>query len=81
MIVQCASYLDVLHSLAITSTVGDGRGECVRPVFVPRNEYEEAVLEIQESRHPCVTSTYSQGSFISNSIALGRDHSTICKEE
>ena len=75
MIVQCASQLDVLHSLAVTSTMGDGRGDCVRPVFVPRGASEEAVLDIQESRHPCVTSTYSQGSFISNSIALGGAHS------
>lgn len=77
MLVQCASYMDVLHSLAITSTVGDNRGECVRPVFVPRGEGEEAVLEIEDSRHPCVTSTYSQGSFISNSLSLGRSHSMI----
>ena len=33
---HCVATLDALCSLAITSTVGDNRGECVRPVFVAR---------------------------------------------
>ena len=68
--------MDVLHSLAITSTVGDNRGECTRPQFIQRKPGSEPILYLEESRHPCVTSTYSQGSLISNTIGLG-DHYSI----
>ena len=77
--VQCAGPLDALRSLAVTSTAGDGRGECVRPIFVPRGATDRAVLEIRDSRHPCVVTTFSRGDFISNDLMLGGEETPLCK--
>ena len=77
--VQCAGQLDALFSLAVTSLHGDGRGECVRPLFVPRASASEAVLEIHDSRHPCVITTFSRGDFITNDMCLGGENSPLCK--
>ena len=66
--------------MAITSTVGDGRGECVRPLFIPRTSNGRAILEIRDSRHPCVINTFSRGDFISNDITLGGTNGVaLCK--
>ena len=68
--VRCVATLDTLGSLAITSMEGDNRGECVRPEFVPRTA-DEPVLELRDSRHPCILTTFNHGSFIANDIFLG----------
>ena len=62
----------------MASTIGDGRGECVRPIFTPRPTDGTAILELQESRHPCVINTFSRGDFIANDIALGGGQA-LCK--
>lgn len=69
--VNCVATLDVLQSLAVASSVGDNRGDCARPIFVERCRGTSAVLELQNSRHPCVINTFSHGDFIANDISLG----------
>ncbi|CBK24521.2 uncharacterized protein [Blastocystis hominis] len=69
--VNCVATLDVLQSLAVASSVGDNRGDCARPLFVERGRGASAVLELQNSRHPCVINTFSHGDFIANDISLG----------
>ena len=75
---QCVGTLDALYSLSVTSSAGDGRGDCVRPEFGPRPANGNAVLELKDSRHPCVVTTFSRGDFIANDVGLGGEQA-LCK--
>jgi DNA mismatch repair protein MSH6 len=58
--------LDVLMSLAVAATSGDG-GDMCRPQFVA----DDTVFEAEQLRHPCAFMTTAAGSFVANDIALG----------
>ncbi|XP_075391847.1 DNA mismatch repair protein Msh6 [Tenrec ecaudatus] len=71
--VECIAVLDVLLCLASYSRGGDG--PMCRPVILLPEGDTHPFLELQGSRHPCITKTFFGDDFIPNDILIG------CEEE
>ncbi|XP_058658782.1 DNA mismatch repair protein Msh6 [Ammospiza caudacuta] len=67
--VECIAVLDVLMSLAHYSQGGDG--PLCRPVILLPTDNAPPFLELQNSRHPCITKTFFGDDFIPNDIVIG----------
>ncbi|XP_065063209.1 DNA mismatch repair protein Msh6-like [Rhopilema esculentum] len=72
---QCISVLDCLMSLAIYSSNADGvtcRPEILLTSTHEGNENVTPFIEIRNSRHPCISRTFTGDDFIPNDINVGK---------
>ncbi|XP_030302530.1 DNA mismatch repair protein Msh6 isoform X2 [Calypte anna] len=76
--VECIAVLDVLMSLANYSQ--DGDGPLCRPAVVLPVDSAPPFLELQHSRHPCITKTLFGDDFIPNDIMIGSKNKNCSSE-
>ncbi|XP_071595934.1 DNA mismatch repair protein Msh6 isoform X2 [Heliangelus exortis] len=76
--VECIAVLDVLMSLANYSQ--DGDGPLCRPAVVLPVDSAPPFLELQHSRHPCITKTLFGDDFIPNDIMIGSKNENCSSE-
>eukprot|EP00112_Aurelia_sp_Birch-Aquarium-sp1_P001465 Seg1159.3 transcript_id=Seg1159.3/GoldUCD/mRNA.D3Y31 product="DNA mismatch repair protein Msh6" protein_id=Seg1159.3/GoldUCD/D3Y31 len=72
---QCISVLDCLMSLAVYSSNADGvlcRPEGILPSSDETDKMVTPFIEIRNSRHPCISRTFTGDDFIPNDIIIGR---------
>ncbi|XP_060610526.2 DNA mismatch repair protein Msh6 [Anolis sagrei] len=67
--VECIAVLDVLQCLAHHSQGCDG--PVCRPIILLPDEKTPPFLELENSRHPCITKTFFGDDFIPNDIFIG----------